>query len=201
MPNRPAGVRPLLTTAAALLALALPAAPAAAHDRLLSSDPADGAQLAAAPAAVVLTFSSEVLAVSPRVLVRDGSGAAVADAAPAVDGARVSAALPPALAAGTYTVDWRVASGDGHPVEGTFSFAVTAGPAASPSPSQTPSQSPSATSSATSSAPAPLPGIDAPRASGPQGLLVGAAALLAGAGAVALVLRRRRDPNGPPGQH
>ena len=203
----------MLAAAGALLATALTAGPASAHDRLTGSSPAPGERLSAAPAQVELTFSSEVLAVNPQVVVQDAAGTALAGVAPVVDGARVTAALPAGLAGGTYTVLWRVVSGDGHPVEGTFAFDVDAPAAsapapappasASPEPSESSSSSPAApaTPSATSSPAAAAPGAaEDDGGSGPVLAIGGVVAALAGAGGVLLALRRR-DPNGPPGQH
>ena len=68
----------------------------------------------------------------------------------------------PELPAGEYTVEWRVTSADGHPINGEFSFAVRtgSGPTSTPtpvptteatggrpSPSQTATPSPTATGS------------------------------------------------------
>ncbi|MGO1180006.1 copper resistance CopC family protein, partial [Cellulosimicrobium funkei] len=127
----------LLAAAALTLGLTatvttLTAGPASAHDRLLTSDPADGAQLAAPPAAITLTFNTEPLPVEPQVVVSDSAGTVVTQGAPTIDGSTATFALDPAVALGgdTYTVAWRVVSSDGHPIEGTFAFAVAAQPEA-----------------------------------------------------------------------
>jgi len=110
----------------------LTAGPAAAHDRLLSSDPADGAQLDTPPAAITLTFSTEPLGIEPQVVVSDSTGTVVAQGAPAIEGSTATFAIDPAVALGgdTYSVAWRVVSSDGHPIEGTFAFTVAAQPEA-----------------------------------------------------------------------
>ncbi|ATG53140.1 copper resistance protein CopC [Brachybacterium vulturis] len=108
--------------------LALPA-PAQAHDTLLSTDPADGSTLETSPEAVVFTFSSDILDVSPLVRVSDESGEQVAEITPTVEGPTATATLPEPLAAGTYDIQWRVVSGDGHPIEGTLTLTVEQGPA------------------------------------------------------------------------
>ena len=106
---------------AALLALG---APAQAHDTLLESDPADGATLETSPEAITLTFSADVLEVSPLVRITDESGEQLAEITPSVDGPVATAALEEPLPAGTSTVQWRVVSSDGHPIEGTFEVTV-----------------------------------------------------------------------------
>lgn len=147
----------LLAAAALTLGLTaavttLTAAPASAHDRMLSSDPADGAQLATPPTAITLTFNTEPLPVEPQVVVSDSAGTVVTQGAPTIEGSTATLALDPAVALGgdTYTVAWRVVSSDGHPIEGTFAFAVAAQPEAPVSEEPTPEET--ATEDATTDA-------------------------------------------------
>lgn len=105
----------LLTTAVAL--------PAAAHDELLSSDPAPDATVAQLPAEITMTFSG-VLIDEPganRVSVTDAAGTELADGDPVLDGTEVTQALS-GTSQGPITVVWRVVSSDGHPVSGEYSF-------------------------------------------------------------------------------
>ena len=60
--------------AALLAALLLLGAPAQAHDTLLESDPADGATLETSPEAITLTYSADILDVSPLVRITDEDG-------------------------------------------------------------------------------------------------------------------------------
>ena len=125
--SRRASVRPAALAAlfAALLAALLAlGAPAQAHDTLLESDPADGATLETSPEAITLTFSADVLEVSPLVRITDVSGEQLAEITPSIDGPVATATLEEPLPAGTSTVQWRVVSSDGHPIEGTFGVTV-----------------------------------------------------------------------------
>ena len=111
----------------------LPAAAASAHDYLVTSDPAAGSTVRAAPRAVTLTFNATVLSYglgSTALQVRGPgdstrhweTGCAV------VDGRTVTARV--ALGgAGIYTETWRVVSADGHPVSDSirFTYAPPAG--------------------------------------------------------------------------
>lgn len=159
-PTRPGPRRALLATAAGVLALTgalATAGPAAAHDRLESTNPADGATVATAPDAVVLTMSSTPLALGTLVRVTGPDGTVVSSGDPQIVDADVTEPLTGNRPAGTYTVDWRITSSDGHPVSGTYSFTATgaAGGAASPStsaPSATASDSPSPSSASSSAA-------------------------------------------------
>lgn len=103
-------------------------APAHAHDSLISSDPADGATLETSPEQITLTYSAEVLEVSPVVQISEGPGGEPLELTPVLEGPTVTAQIPEPLPAGTHTVQWRVVSSDGHPIEGSFTFTVETGP-------------------------------------------------------------------------
>jgi copper transport protein len=103
-------------------ALLLPAT-ASAHAQLLSVEPADGARLDEAPAAVTLRFDEAVGLAAGGVSVLDGTGKDVAIAPPVVDGSEVRQPLS-ALSDGWYLVTWGVVSQDGHVVRGASTFAV-----------------------------------------------------------------------------
>lgn len=181
---------------ALLLTLGI-AAPAAAHDQLVGSDPADGSALATAPAAVVLTFSAEPLAAvgGAAVAVTGPDGASWSDGEPVVAGTTVTQALRSGMPAGAYAVTWRAPSSDGHVLDGTFAFTVEAEPVATPGAAAGPSAEPTPTTTAsTAPTPAATPGDDGDEApgTGPVPWLVGGIAVLAAAGvALAVVLRRR----------
>lgn len=112
-----------VATAGALTALA--AAPAAAHDELLSTTPQEGAVLETAPEQIELTFSGAIMDIGNEVRVTDSTGQSVAAGEPELDGTRViQPVTDPAAEDETYRVVWRVVSSDGHPIDGTFSYEV-----------------------------------------------------------------------------
>lgn len=155
--------------------------PAAAHNVLLSTDPASGTTVERVPAAVVLTFDNPAIAMGTQLVITGPSGQVQQGAARLVDNT-VSQDLQGGAPAGTYTVQWRVTSIDGHPVGGTFTFTAR-----------------SAGAGTSDSAPSPLPAGSAdaarPRMSGWLG---GAVALLVvGLGSVGVILVRRRRRTGP----
>ena len=127
--------------AALLAALLLLGAPAQAHDTLLESDPADGATLETSPEAITLTYSADILDVSPLVRITDDDGEQLAEITPSIDGPVATAALEEPLPAGESTIQWRVVSSDGHPIEGTFTVTVEQDAAEEPADEEAPAAS------------------------------------------------------------
>jgi copper transport protein len=108
----------------AILFLVASTGMALAHAALVSSDPADGAVLATAPGRLMLTFNEPV---SPTVLSLTGADG---KARPLATYHREDTTLvidaPAGLARGSYALNWRVISADGHPVSGASTFSVGA---------------------------------------------------------------------------
>jgi copper resistance protein C len=96
---------------------------AVAHAKLLGTSPAAGAQVDVAPKALTLKFN-EAVQLAVLKLSSEGKDIPVAFDRGAAAAAQVSVALP-ALAAGTYQVQWSaITADDGHVVKGTFSFLI-----------------------------------------------------------------------------
>ncbi len=172
----------LVVVATALVGVA---GPAAAHNVLISSDPAEGAALATAPTMVTLTFDQPVQNFEPVVTVLGPDGQRYESGAPVVDSTVVTAGVNALPGPGAYSLAYRVVSADGHPVQGEIHFTVAG--------------TPSATGGA---APSPMaPGASAANPAGTgtswwpwvAGVLV---LLLVGA-AVLVAIRRRRDSTVP----
>jgi hypothetical protein len=125
-----AGPRLGAGVACAVLGLALVSVPAAAHNELIGSDPADEATLDTAPTQVVLEFDQPVQTDFGLVAVLDATGVHHEQGGPEVVGSTVTQALG-ALEPGTYEISYRVGSADGHPITGTLTFTV-AGPRSTP---------------------------------------------------------------------
>ncbi|GAA0968964.1 hypothetical protein GCM10009555_015220 [Acrocarpospora macrocephala] len=143
MASLPRFVRNSLAAALACgLFLAIPAAPAAAHDRLKSSNPAKNAKVDGVET-ITLDFTSKVR--FPAVVLMLGEEK-IDLGKPKLDGTKVRTEVPEPLASGKYTIAWRVVSADGHPIEGEIPFTVKAAP--SPSPESTPTSSPTETAMA-----------------------------------------------------
>lgn len=149
--------RVLAVLAAAVAVVALGAGPAAAHDEIVGTTPANGATVDVAPDRVVLTFAEPAIALGTQVVVTGPDGAVVSQGDVTLDGSTVVQALAASRPAGTYHVDWRVTSADGHPVTGTFTFTATnATPAGSVQPATTgPATTAPATTAAATGVPTP----------------------------------------------
>jgi len=95
-----------------------------AHTELASAEPAPGSTVAGPISRLTLNFSEPI---------DSGSGVQIfAGAFEAVGGVSTTTArntltvrLDPPLALGTYTVQWLAVGADGHPVSGSYQFAVS----------------------------------------------------------------------------
>jgi copper resistance protein C len=148
--------RPLIALAAFAAVLA-PAAPALAHNSLAEATPAKNATLKKAPAEVKLRFLQKLNPDATNVAVTDADKKPVPTAEPKVTAATVVIAFTDPPANGQYTVAYRVASTDGHAVQGSYKFTVAA---------PVPAASASASASASSTAAGPSPASIVP-SSGP----------------------------------
>ncbi|GAA1809581.1 copper resistance CopC family protein [Nesterenkonia flava] len=123
-----------ITAAAGIAALGLCAAwaaPAWAHDTLISSTPEAGEVLEEAPAEIVLEFSGSGLTVGEGITndiqVHDDDGEDWASDEPAeVSGSTMSTDLRDELPNGDYEVLYRVVYSDGHDEQQSFEFTVDA---------------------------------------------------------------------------
>ena len=108
--------------AAAALALSL-AGPAAAHSRPETTAPASGAVVTVAPEVISISFDKPMRVTFITLTNADGDSFAL-ERTDAMAPVTRFEATPPALPAGSYTVEWRGLSEDGHAMSGRFSFEV-----------------------------------------------------------------------------
>lgn len=181
--------------AVAVVAMLATAAPASAHDELLSSDPASDEALTDAPTTVTLTFSADILDMGAAVVVTDGGQTDWVSALPTIDGPTVTATLDEGLPDAAYEIRWRVVSSDGHPISGVVPFTVGDGePAAD--------RDPAADESAPGSGADPQGSTRAQTATSDEGpwraVLVGVGGAAVAVALLVLVqlLRRRGNPRG-----
>ena len=117
------------------------------HATLLRSEPAKGSTIAASPSRIYLVFSEEV---EPSLggIRLVGPGGRIVSLKPTGDPRNVSAlvaAVTAPLSPGTWRVEWRIVSEDGHPIDGDFTFAV-AGAGGDSTSAVVPTPAPDATS-------------------------------------------------------
>ncbi|WP_343931607.1 copper resistance CopC family protein [Nesterenkonia lutea] len=118
----------LLSAAAGIgLSLAAVAAPAWAHDSLISSSPEAEEVLERSPEEITLEFSGDGLtdgeSIANVIEVSDAEGANW-HGETEVEGSTLSADLPEELPGGEYTVAYRAVYSDGHAEEQSFDFEV-----------------------------------------------------------------------------
>jgi copper resistance protein C len=187
-------MRPIRQLLSALLGAAVLAfvllggsGPAAAHDTAESSSPAAGATLAAPPEKVSVTFNKNPLAIGSQFLVNDAAGTNWADGGVQIVDNVASQKLRSGAPAGLYTVMWRVASSDAHPIEGSFTFSVTEGSTAGAVPTMGTAQP------GTIPVPEKAPGASEPF---PWSLVIFVGTAVGIMVALAVMARRRLTPDG-----
>lgn len=105
------------------------AGPAGAHATLIATDPVENADLSQAPTAVSATFSEPMLPQFAAMTVIGPGGELWSTGRPQVHDTVIGVGVRPLGPSGTYTVNYRATSADGHIVTGSWSFRLTvAGP-------------------------------------------------------------------------
>jgi copper resistance protein C len=123
-----------LLCAAIPLIAALTAQVASAHATRVSAEPPDNAVLATGPDRVSATFNERLQTTFAAMTVVGPDGNVWSTGDTTVQGAVVGIGLRPLGPAGTYTVNYRVTSADGHVVSGSWSFRLTAPGTGTPGP-------------------------------------------------------------------
>ncbi|BBX05368.1 copper resistance protein C [Mycolicibacterium aichiense] len=133
-------MRRLVATALLITAMAVGGTAVAwAHAVRVSADPAPDAVLSTAPTRISATFNEQLQSAFAAMTVVGPDGNLWSDGTPQVQGATASVGVRPLGPAGSYTVNYRVTSADGHVVSGSWAFTMTVAGGGSPGPSATPS--------------------------------------------------------------
>ncbi len=98
------------------------------HLRLTGSFPARDSTVTDSPREIRLSFSLKPEVALVRISLASAAGSKVEMGKPArtSDSLTVSAPIQGTMTPGGYTVSWQAASGDGHPIRGTFGFTLKA---------------------------------------------------------------------------
>jgi methionine-rich copper-binding protein CopC len=97
---------------------------ASAHAHLLKSSPADNSVITTSPSNLVLNFS-EAARLTALSIQKDEEPKRNLKPLPTTAAQQISIPLPP-LTPGTYSVNWRVLSDDGHMMAGALHFTLAA---------------------------------------------------------------------------
>jgi len=108
---------------AALLVFTLPQT-AFAHDQIIEQMPNENEVLEAAPSEITLEFTGELMDITQLAMVVDADGTDWVSGPMKVTQRTAVQPLLPDMPEGSYQVRWRVVSSDGHPISGSFEFAV-----------------------------------------------------------------------------
>jgi methionine-rich copper-binding protein CopC len=128
-------VATLLTAISLTVAAMAGAGVASAHATRVATDPVENAALTQTPQKVSATFNESLQTQFAAMTVVGPDGNLWSTGDPRVDGAIVSVGVRPLGPSGTYTVNYRVTSADGHVVSGSWSFTLTVAGTGTPGPS------------------------------------------------------------------
>ncbi|WP_051973346.1 copper resistance CopC family protein [Cryobacterium sp. MLB-32] len=169
---------------AAFIALGMGVPAASAHDSVVSTTPGNAEQLTSAPTEVSVLFTDDVLDLGAILLVVDEQGTDWASGQPVIEGTTAAQPVSSDMPDGDYQVRWRVVSADGHPISGSFDFAV----------GNTDGVFTAASTDASSPSPAPTIGSVADSTPAMPLALTGTVGALIGLGIFVLVLFLLRRP-------
>jgi methionine-rich copper-binding protein CopC len=125
-----------LIMAVSLTVMAVAGAGAAsAHATRIATDPVENTELSQAPQRVSAMFNEALQPQFAAMTVVGPDGNLWSTGDPQVDGAVISVGVRPLGPSGTYTVNYRVTSADGHAVSGSWSFRLTVASTGTPGPS------------------------------------------------------------------
>jgi copper resistance protein C len=127
-----------LLLAAIAFAATLTAGAASAHAARVSTDPADKATVSTGPTQVSAVFNEQLQTTFAAMTVVGPDGNVWSSGQPHVKGPVVSVGVRPLGPTGTYTVNYRVTSADGHVVAGSWSFQLTTPGTGTPGPTAEP---------------------------------------------------------------
>jgi methionine-rich copper-binding protein CopC len=130
--------RPLATLVVAISLTVMAVAGAgvaSAHATRVATDPVENTELSQSPQKVSATFNEKLQPQFAAMTVVGPDGNLWSTGNPHVDGAVISVGVLPLGPSGTYTVNYRVTSADGHVVSGSWPFRLTVSGTGTPGPS------------------------------------------------------------------
>jgi methionine-rich copper-binding protein CopC len=124
-------VRKLTVAALAGLCLILSSPISFAHGQIVTTYPLMDSVSSPTPSQVWIEFDGELQLIEGEVVntlkVTDSTGLVVSSEEAVIEGAKISTQVSDQSVGGVFTVQYRVVSEDGHPVEGSYTFQASPG--------------------------------------------------------------------------
>ncbi len=115
----------------AILCLILSAPTSFAHGEIVTSYPLRDSTSSPTPTQVWIEFDGELQLIDGEVVntlkVTDPTGLVVSAEEAIIEGSRISSQISDQSVGGVFTVEYRIVSEDGHPVEGSYTFEASPG--------------------------------------------------------------------------
>jgi copper resistance protein C len=124
-------MRKLTMAALAGLCLILSSPTSFAHGQIVTTYPLEGSVSSPTPSQVWIEFDGELQLIEGEVVntlkVIDSTGLVVSSEEAVIEGARISTQVSDQSVGGVFTVQYRIVSEDGHPIEGSYTFEASPG--------------------------------------------------------------------------
>ncbi|MEY4232896.1 MAG: hypothetical protein RL144_1096 [Actinomycetota bacterium] len=124
-------MRKLSLTVLALLCLVLSSPFSFAHGEIVTTYPLRDSTSSPAPTQVWIEFDGELQLIDGEVIntlkVKDSTGLVVSAEDADIEGSKISTQISDQSVGGVFTVEYRIVSEDGHPVEGSYTFQASPG--------------------------------------------------------------------------
>jgi copper resistance protein C len=115
----------------ALLCLVLSSPISFAHGEIVATYPLRDSTSSPAPTQVWIEFDGELQLIDGEVIntlkVKDSTGLVVSAEDADIEGSKISTQISDQSVGGVFTVEYRIVSEDGHPVEGSYTFQASPG--------------------------------------------------------------------------
>ena len=124
-------MRKVTVAALAVLFLIFSSPLSLAHGQIVSTYPLKDSKSSPAPSQVWIEFDGQLQLIDGEVVntlkVTDSTGLVVSSEEAVIEGARISTQVSDQSVGGVFTVQYRIVSEDGHPVEGSYTFEASPG--------------------------------------------------------------------------
>ena len=124
-------MRKVTVAALAVLFLIFSSPLSLAHGQIVSTYPLKDSKSSPAPSQVWIEFDGQLQLIEGEVVntlkVTDSTGLVVSSEEAVIEGARISTQVSDQSVGGVFTVQYRIVSEDGHPVEGSYTFEASPG--------------------------------------------------------------------------